>query len=295
VAQQANTPREYCILALATSGAKQGIRTNGSPDADLSGCNVVSNSDAQCNGHSLNADVADAHGVSDGCATRQNSNVPVVFDPYATLKNLIPADGCGGNYAVEPTKKKDPPLPTNNTLLGIVNDDRDVCGDAQLTGDVLLQSGKPMLLIIRNGQLDLNGFSITARFGSSLTIVFTGTDTSRVHAPVGNGTFDFKAPTTGPWKGIAIYQDPRTTGGVDMTYAGNSPNWNITGMVYAPHSSVTFSGVVNKSSEGLSCFGMVVDNLTVNGTAKILNHGQCHQAGLDLPYSQMPGRGQLVS
>jgi hypothetical protein len=40
---------------------------------------------------------------------------------------------------------------------------------------------------------------------------------------------------------------------------------------------------------------MVVDNLRVNGTAQIVNHGQCHQAGLTLPYSQMPGRGQLVS
>lgn len=297
VATQANTPREYCILALATSGATQGIRTNGAPDADLSGCNVMSNTDAQCNGHTLKADVADAHGDSSGCAARQNSKVPVVFDPYAGLKSNIPTDNCGGHYAVAPKKKNDAPLPSNNILLGIENRDViDVCGDMVVTGDVFLQSGAPTLLVIRNGQLDLNGFSIQARFGSSLTIVFTGTDTARVHAPVGSGTFDYKAPTTGPWKGMALYQDPRTTGsGVDMDFAGNNPTWKITGMVYAPHASVTFSGAVNKSSEGLSCFGMVVDNLRVNGTAQIVNHGECHQAGLSLPYSQMPGRGQLVS
>jgi hypothetical protein len=297
VAMQANTPREYCILALAGSGASQGIRTNGSPDADLSGCSVMSNTDAQCNGHSLKADAADAAGVSDGCASRQTSNVPKVFDPYAGLKANIPADPCNGNYFAAPQKKDDSSFPSNNTLIGI--EDRkviDVCGDMIVTGPVLLQSAAPgTVLIIRNGQLDLNGYSIQGRYDSALTIIFTGTDTSRVHALVGDGTLDFKAPTTGTWKGMAIYQDPRTTAGVDMTFAGNNPTWNITGMVYAPHASVRFSGAVNKASNGLSCFGMVVDNLRVDGTAQIVNHGECHQAGLQLPYSQMPGRGQLVS
>ncbi|MBW8814547.1 MAG: hypothetical protein JF588_14070 [Caulobacterales bacterium] len=297
VAIQANTPREYCILALAGSGASQGIRTNGAPDADLTGCNVMSNTDAQCNGHSLKADVADAHGVSDGCAVRQNSNVGALFDPYSGLKANIPADKCGGDYYTAPNKKNDPPFPSNNMLLGI--EDRaviDVCGDMKLNGPVFIQSSAPgTVLIIRNGQLDMNGYSIETKFDSSLTIVFTGTDNSRTHGFVGGGSLDFKAPTTGVWKGMAIYQDPRTTGGVDLTFAGNSPTWAITGMVYAPHASVTFSGAVNKASNGLSCFGMVVDNLRVNGTAQIINHGECHQAGLTLPYSQMPGRGQLVS
>ena len=57
--------------------------------------------------------------------------------------------------------------------------------------------------------------------------------------PTGDGTLDFNAPTTGPWKGIAIYQDPNLTTGVDISEAGNSPTWKITGMVYLPQSSVT--------------------------------------------------------
>jgi hypothetical protein len=58
---------------------------------------------------------------------------------------------------------------------------------------------------------------------------------------------------------------------------------------------VTFSGAVNKSSNGASCFVMVADNVTINGTGSILAHGGCAQAGLTMPSSQVPGRGRLVS
>jgi hypothetical protein len=90
---------------------------------------------------------------------------------------------------------------------------------------------------------------------------------------------------------VAIYQNPSLTSGVDISAAGNSPTWKITGLVYLPHSSVTFSGAVNKSSFGQSCFALVVDNITINGTGSILAYGACDAAGLRLPVS----RGKLVS
>jgi len=46
---------------------------------------------------------------------------------------------------------------------------------------------------------------------------------------------------------------------------------------------VTFSGAVNKSSNGASCFALVVDNITINGTGDILAKGGCAAAGLNLP------------
>ena len=104
-----------------------------------------------------------------------------------------------------------------------------------------------------------------------------------------------QAPASGPWSGVALYQAPNLTSGVDVSAAGNSPTWDITGLVYLPHSSVTFSGAVNKSSNGASCFGLVVNDITINGTGSILAHGQCAQAGLTLPSNPVAGRGQLVS
>lgn len=294
VAIQANAPREYCVLALAGSGAQQGIRANGVPKADLTGCSVMSNTDAVCNGHDLNADYGAAHGVNSGCGNSRASRVDVVADPYAGLKSNIPTDPCG-TYHLAPQKKRDAPLPSSNRLHGLESRTAiNMCGDVELSGPVSISGGNTVL-IIRNGSLDLKGYTLSTADGSALTIVFSGADNARDHRPIGNGMFDIEAPKTGPWSGVALYQDPRLTGGVDISEAGNAPAWKITGLVYMPRASVTFSGSVNKGSNGASCFGLVVDNLRINGTAEIFAHGECARAGLILPYSLAPSRGQLVS
>ncbi|MGI8568732.1 MAG: pilus assembly protein TadG-related protein [Methylocella sp.] len=69
----------YCILALGN--VTNDIVNNGGPNADLAGCNVMSDTGANCNGHNLNAAVGDAYGTNNGCGIQQNSNVPVVADP----------------------------------------------------------------------------------------------------------------------------------------------------------------------------------------------------------------------
>jgi hypothetical protein len=63
---------------------------------------------------------------------------------------------------------------------------------------------------------------------------------------------DITAPDldSGTWSGVAIHQDPNLTKNVDISAASNSPTWDISGLVYLPHSSVTLSGAVNKSSQG---------------------------------------------
>ncbi len=80
--------------------------------------------------------------------------------------------------------------------------------------------------------------------------------------------------------------------------AGNAPTWNISGLVYMPHSNVTLSGAVNKSSNGQACFVMVMDSITINGTGDVMSGNtpaNCSRAGVNLPYATVPGRGQLVS
>jgi hypothetical protein len=149
---------------------------------------------------------------------------------------------------------------------------------------------------IENGQLDTNGYSITTSNGSGLTVVFSGDNSgSYTHGPTGGGTLDIAAPTSGVWSGVAIYQDPKLTSGVDISAAGNSPAWAITGLVYLPNSSVTFSGAVNKAGFGQSCFALVVKDITVNGTGMILPNGGCIPAGLGMPTTTVPGRATLAS
>ncbi|MBF9235455.1 hypothetical protein I2H38_19000 [Microvirga sp. BT350] len=298
VARLSLMPREYCILALGTNGIAFG--SNGAPKANLAGCSIMSNAGARCNGNNLGADYGDAAGKNDGCGVIQRSNVTPLADPYAGLRSNIPSDPCGGKYP----QKGNAGFPAANTWSGTVTlaaGPNNVCGDLVLGGDVTIRTPpEGAVLVIWNGQLYTgkkpNGRTLRTDANSALTIVFTGTFAAGyTHTPTGDGTLDFRAPTTGPWKGIAIYQDPNLTTGVDISEAGNTPTWKITGMVYLPHASVTLSGAVNKSSDGQSCFGLVVDNLTINGTGAIMSHGACAEAGLELPTGTAPtGRGALV-
>ena len=114
IAQQGGATRDYCILALASSGASSGIQANGVPFANMNGCNLMSNTSSTCNGHDLGAGYGDAHGTNSGCGVSSENGVPVVSDPYASLAAHIPANNCGGSYPQEPAKKKDPALPALN-------------------------------------------------------------------------------------------------------------------------------------------------------------------------------------
>jgi len=295
---QGTQPVSLCILALAGSGTNPGIQGNGSPNADLTGCSIMSNTGSTCNGHNLSATYGLAHGTNNGCGITQKSNGNTVADPYSGLASNIPANTCGGSYPQEPAKKKDPPLPASNLWTGTksLSGNTIICGDLQLTGNVTINAPTGAVLVIENGQLDSNGYTIQTASGSGLTVVFSGTTAGAyTHALTGGGTFDIAAPTSGTWKGVAVYQDPNLSTGVDIIYAGNSPTWDITGLIYLPHASVTFKGAVNKSSNGHACFLLVVDNITIDGTASILkDEGECGAAGLSMPTASIPGRGQLV-
>jgi hypothetical protein len=72
-----------------------------------------------------------------------------------------------------------------------------------LTADVTITTpvGGSAVLVIENGQLDLNGHALRSSTGSAVTIVFAGNKGS-------GGVLDITAPKTGPWSGVAICQDP---------------------------------------------------------------------------------------
>ena len=332
VAAPAAAPVDLCMLALASSGAPQGIRTNGSPTADMNGCNVMSNTAAQCNGSNLNAGFGLAHGNSNGCGVTQVSNVPKVDDPYYDRKDLIPplsSSGCGTNFPQETQARQYGESPGHGrgggsnfeirilrthvaiTSFSWSGGNIFMCGDQVLTADVTIATSAPTVLIIENGQLDLNGHTLTTS-GSGLTLVFSGDPAgSYTHAPTDNtngntGELDITAPVianppvtippTLTWSGIAIYQDPNLTSGLDVSAAGNSPTWKVTGLVYMPHASVTLKGAIDKGTAGKSCLVLVADNFTIAGTAGILKTdiGQCPQAGLTMPSATIPSRSKLV-
>ena len=312
IATQITIQQPICLLTL--SQTFQGIRTNGAPNSNFSGCTVMSDSASTCNGSDLQANYGLASGTNDGCGTLQKSNIPLVADPYSALASNIPANTCGSSttaYPQEPVKKNDPPLPSSNTWSGSKSFSGAVqmCGDVQLTGDVVINTPDNLtgaVLVIYNGQLDLNGHTLSTASGSAVTVVFSGDNNgSYEHILSDNstgqgGVFNIQAPRSPSalFPGIAIYQDPSLTSGVDITYNGNNPAWDITGAVYLPNSNVTMSGDINKSSNGAACFVMIAYTVLINGTSNIYaqspNGAGCKQAGLNMPTATIPGRSRLV-
>jgi len=296
----------YCLLTLAgLSGhsSNQGITADGSSHANMNGCSVMSNNDANCNGHDLGATWGDAHGTDNGCGVTQHSNVPQVPDPDASLATNIPTNTCGTSASSFP-QESDHTFPSTNQWSGTKSfSTMIVCGDLQLIGNVTITTptgSSGSVLVIENGQLDTGIYKLATDSASALTIIFTGPTVSGhtyTHYPTGNGTLDFMAPTSGTWKGIALYQDPNLgTSGVSFTYAGNSPTWNITGTAYFPYASITFKGAVNKSSYGQSCLLFIADNITLKGTASIeqTTTSSCSLAGVTLPTDTINAGTNLV-
>jgi Flp pilus assembly protein TadG len=299
VANQSTIQQPLCLLTLATTGT--GLRSNGGPNTNFTGCSVMSNSNGTCNGSNLQANYGLAHNTSNGCGNTQVSSVPVVPDPYAALEKNIPPNNCktypqegkkgtGGNSWAAGSSW---PAASATQTIGGVNYVQ-VCGDVQLQGNVTINAATQTVLVVENGQLDLSKYTLTT---SNVTIMFSGTNGSYTYAPTGSGTLNVQAPTTGPWKGVALYQDPSlTNSGVDVTYTGNSPTWDITGLVYMPNSNVTISGAVGKSISGANCMVMVAYTVLVNGTGSFYSQtpAGCVAAGLNMPTATIPGRGQLV-
>ena len=80
VAKGGSGPQDVCLLALASSGVAQGIRTNGAPTGNMNGCDSMSNTAAQCNGSNLGLGISFANGSNNGCGAKQIQQAPLA-DP----------------------------------------------------------------------------------------------------------------------------------------------------------------------------------------------------------------------
>jgi hypothetical protein len=278
VAARVGTSRKYCVVALGQADVQVDVDINGAPKADLSGCGVMSNENMVCSGNARGvAEFADSPtGDSSPCG-KVAHNIPSakIADPYAKLATNIPTSSCA---------------PTNELGPVLTGSQITYCGDVKVTpapGKDEVVITQPMVIVIRNGKLDLNGKTLT---GSALTIIFSGTNGTSSHYVDGKGTLNITAPTSGPWKGVALYQDPSLTQGVNFTAAGSTQELIVRGLFYFPNAEVILSGAVNKDVNPAPCLAMMVGSLRVNGGGFFADSSKCTGL-LDLPSKQ---RGRLV-
>lgn len=289
-----------CLWALGSSGVT--LSGDGIPSADLTGCGVMSAGGINCNGSgTMKADYAlSGTGPSSGCALTSAGDLdptdtnwaPLPADPFASLTPPSTA-ACGDN-------------PGENSLSGTLSGTSlNYCGNVKLTGNVDL-TGTGTVMVIKNGALDLNGFTLkTSGTNASTTIIFTGSNTSdRQHYPMSSkaksGTLEIKAPTTGTWANIAMYQDrtltnrtynPGNKDTVNFEYAGNEPTWNVAGVAYFPKASTTFKGAIGKYGT-MSCFQLIANTIAISGTGLTIadnTTADCSSGGYTIPGATLPG------
>ena len=68
----------------------------------------------------------------------------------------------------------------------------------------------------------------------------------------------------------------------DFTVSGNNPQFNVTGLIYAPNGNVAISGAINHATAGDACLAFIVKTLQIQGTGSIFAYPtrQCDRAGL---------------
>jgi Putative Flp pilus-assembly TadE/G-like len=330
IAENPTIKEPICILGLDPPPGDD-IHTNGAPNSDLTGCTIMSNSDNNCNGSDLLATWGLAAGTNQDCGLNQRSNVPPVPDPYAYMATNIPADPCSNTYPQVPGKNKalSTTLPASNILSGSLSltdlqtraksvssgNIFTFCGDVGLSADTTIDTSGDQVgatIVIYNGGLDVRGHTLLTGANSGVTIVFAGDDAhcnslNCAHYPMDNstgqpGTLNVSSPKGGsgvaPFPGIALYQDPNLTTGVDFIYKGNNPVWAISGGVYLPNANITASGAVSQATNGEDCFVLVTGTLLINGTMNLYQQtptgSGCNLQGLDQPHATIYGRAQLV-
>jgi Flp pilus assembly protein TadG len=260
---------QYCMVSLE-SGNVTGITFSGSTSVDL-GCGVVSNSRAASavvagGSATIRANpVSAVGGVPSSTAYVQPTTlmpyVSAQADPYALLpRTPSPPAGltCQNKLRVQPN---DPPP----TITGGVNGEycfkgMDIKGTVNLPPGTYYIDGSSFDL---GAQAVVNGTGVTIILTSSTpgdTTTFAGIDMN------GGAVINLTSPTSGTYKGVLFYGDPRTPY-ANTTINGNSASL-IEGGLYFPSRQLTFNGNTGLQTR---CIQLVARRLVFSGNSSVQN------------------------
>lgn len=134
----------------------------------------------------------------------------------------------------------------------------------------------PGIYYIDRGTFTVAG---SAKFNALNGVTFVLTSSTGSNFPSiyqeGATTMNIQAPTTGPFAGIAIYQDRRAPATGNNRFTG-STRQNIVGAIYLPRQTVTWEGVAGPNPS--NCTQLIARGLVVNGSASLRNN--CQNTGV---------------
>lgn len=261
---------EYCVVGLDRDRSKTvEVTGNGSM---LMTCGIAVNS------MDAGAFYMGGSAVIEATTASVTGGVEVSGSPDATWTQGPPRTG--RPPVRDPYEALDAPAPgacaTNNLTIG-TNDDitldagggtMTLCGGLTVRGTVHLEPGT---YVIDGGDVSFGSQSTVT--GTDVTLVLTGQGTDYATLDINAGaTVDLRAPTSGDWEDIAIYQDrdaPSTSGSglITNTMNGNA-SMTIEGVVYFPSQRVYVNGT-GSSSNG--CMNLVARQVAFSGNSAVVN------------------------
>ena len=256
-----------CVYALNPDNSKtdNGFFVNGTTNSNFA-CGVYSNSNFRAVG---GACVVTSHVNYTGSYTNDNSNgncgppgitsgVQVV-DPLKNKFSIPNYSGCtANNYKV-----------TTGTSVTIPSGT--YCGGISIGGSVTSVTFSGGNYILVDGGLSINGAVSVS--GTGVTFFNTYSNNQNKYAGIsinGSGTVTLSAPTSGTYKSLLFYQDPRVSWSAnDGSIIAGGANSSYNGIIYFPTTDLTYAGN-SSSTGGTDGYTVLIGyDITVAGTAQV--------------------------
>ena len=275
---------DYCVVSLENT-AVTGITIGGTTQVDL-GCGMITNSTSMDAAVAFGTSDVDASPIAAVGGIDANDNwdddtqlLPFTLAQQDPFKNINPPtpSGCQRFNDYLPAGQSNNnngtvDLTTVHAAGGVycIKENGGTPAQLQIQGDVTLGpatyvfDSTSLKMTTGGGSLHCNGCTII------LTSSTAATDPSSIGGvDLQGGEIDLIAPSTGTYKGIAIYQDRRASGSGSSTNIinGNSSS-SFQGAFYFPSQEFSFAGNAGMSTE---CVQMVARRVTFTGTSAISN------------------------
>jgi Flp pilus assembly protein TadG len=283
-AQETAASAVFCALALGTSGAT--ITTSGSSSVTSSSCGIADNSTSNpaltaggsssinvkditlVGGYTPSSNIVATDGVTTGATA--------IADPYASISVPSPTS-CTNNAASNVSSVNHSTNIGSNTTWNASGGTLWKCGGFHIVSGSTLTLQAGTYVIDGAGGLDMTSGSIIGAGG--VTLIFTNSFSTASPGGIslsGSGAIQLTAPTTGTYKGIALYQDRRAsvciTNSCTNTINGNG-TVDIQGAVYTPSRALSFGGTSGASN----CTQMIGQKVIFSGNTAL--QSSCSGAG----------------
>lgn len=300
-----------CVVALDTH-AIAGIDTSGNPQLGFNGCslfvNAAGSTAATVNGSAqINAKAAYIHGSVNGAGLSTTdgtfTGVDPLRDPYASVPSPS-APTTTGNCGTGGASGNGLDKLFKNTTTVTINPVG--CTEYGFGGskDLHLTNTETLNLcpgtyvfdaasLIMDGQSTLNapptGAALTTlcpgNTSGGVTLIFTNSSGGNPGIPnIGAGAnVNLTAPNSGTYSGIALFEDRLACAGNGNNNNGCNPSLtgggtqNITGAIYAPKATMTYSGNNSTGATAPPCTQLVASQITFTGNSQFNN--SCSTAG----------------